>query len=102
MKNSDIMEVNKDRINYHNNDTRIKIGLHNHGNMLLKHIGIDEQIEEIEERDMTTLEGENIKLDFRARLNSGKSLNVEGESDVVRDQALKKNIRIFKRIKLYH
>ena len=49
MKNSDIMEVNKDRINYHNNDTRIKIGLHNHGNMLLKHIGIDEQIEEIEE-----------------------------------------------------
>ena len=45
--------------------------------MLLKHIGIDEQIEEIEERDMTTLEGENIKLDFRARLNSGKSLNVK-------------------------
>ena len=41
------MEVNPDRINYHNKDTRIKIGLHNHGNMLLRHLGIDDEIEEI-------------------------------------------------------
>ena len=86
------MKYNQNRINYHNKDTRIKIGLHNHGNMLLKHLNIDEEIEEIEEKDMTTLEGKNLKLDFRAKLKSGKRLDVEGESGVVQNKTLEKTL----------
>ena len=48
---------------------------------------------------MTTLEGKNLKLDFRAKLKSGKVLDVEGESAVVRDPALKKSLRYL--IELY-
>lgn len=99
MKCGDIMEVNKNRINYHNKDTRIKIELHNHGNMLLRHIGIDDEIKEIEPQEMTTLEGKNLKLDFRAKLKSGKRLDVEGESNVVRDPALEKSLEYL--IELY-
>ena len=85
-------EINKNRINYHNKDTRVKIGLHNHGNMLLRHLNIPEEIKTIEDTDLTTLEGKNLKLDFKAKLRSGKRLNVEGESNVVREAALEKTL----------
>ena len=81
---------NKNRLNYHNKDTRVKIGLHNHGNLLLKQFNIDDEIKEIEEKDITTLEGKNLKLDYRAKLLSGKQLNIEGESENVRIKQLRK------------
>ena len=91
MSNNNI-EINKERINYHNKDARIKIGLHNHGNMLLRYLKIPEEIKSIEDTELTTLEGKNMKLDFRAKLKSGKRLNVEGESNVVREPALEKTL----------
>ena len=90
--------INKDRINYHNKDTRIKIGLLNHANLLLMILGIDEEIDYIEEKDLTTVEGKNLKLDFRAKLKSGKQLNVEGESGVVQFRQLRKTFNYSKEL----
>ena len=57
-------------------DTRIKMGLHNHGNMLLRFLGIDDEVIRVEDMDLDALEGKNLKENFRAKLKSGRTMEV--------------------------
>ena len=70
--------------------------MRNHANFQLKQLRIDDSVKRILEKDLTTIEGRNLKLDFRAKLASGRILDIEGESDVLRDRQLKKSLRYLK------
>lgn len=87
-----MLNLNRDRINYHNKDTRIKLSIQNHADFLLKILHIQDKVVLVLEKDMTTTEGKNFKLDFKAELKSRKILDVEGESKIIRDEQLKKSL----------
>ena len=70
--------------------------MRNHANFILKHLEINDSVKRILEKDLTTIEGRNLKLDFRAELTSGRILDIEGESDVLRDKQLKKSLGYLK------
>ena len=89
------MEINENRIDLYDKDNRIKIGLINYGNALLSIEGIEEEIEEIDE---ISLERNNVKLDFRAKLKSGKILVVKCEKNKIEKETLEKILKYSKEI----
>ena len=82
--------MENENISYNEKEAEKKIGLHNHGNMLLRHIRIDEEIEEI---DTFVFMGKNSKLTFRAKLKSGKILEVKCEREPVGKETLEKLLK---------
>lgn len=50
--------------------------------MLLLLMGVEDEVKEIEDIDMDALEGKNVKENFRAKLKSGRILDVK--SGIVR------------------